>query len=120
MGEKPTAQPRVGIEVDWTTEPPSVFVDSWHISFRGDAFALVLCEIRPADGTAESKEGQHVLPARPRASIRMAADQFLALTQVMMQLWDQYCDAKQFGHEVPRFRDMQPGSDSAPSGVDRG
>lgn len=78
------------VQIDWTVEPPALFVNYATIAAAQEEFALVLCAISPGDPATVGTSKQKIIRARPVSSIRMTPGTFWKVLMAMGTTWNKF------------------------------
>jgi len=92
------------IEIDWSDEPPTIYVNGAQCLHSQREFSVVLTDYAPFPGRG-APPGYQQPKAKVQASVRMTPDVFFQLAAVFASNWNVYVN--QFGAEGsprPKFR----------------
>lgn len=91
----------LGVKVDWSTEPHSVYSNVVSVSCRPEDFALTFCSVSPG-ATETDADGNEFALARIVSAIRTSPSTYLQLLAVMTETWNKWLDLTE-NREMPKL-----------------
>lgn len=91
----------VGVKVDWSTEPPSVYSNVVNVSCRPEDFAITFCSVSPG-ATETDADGKEFALARIVSAVRTNPSTYLQLLAVMTDTWNKWLDLTE-NREMPKL-----------------